>query len=769
MSEPSTTPRAVFLSYAREDAEAAARIAGALRGFGIEVWFDQSELRGGDAWDAKIKKQIRECALFIALVSGHSQRREEGYFRREWLLAVERKRDMAESRVFILPVIVDTTKEAEANVPEQFLKAHFTRLPGGEPTPQFVEVVKRLLQPAKSEGSAPAQVGHAAPAATRHAAPKWPIVVAIAIVAAGGAWLRLAKPSAPPVPPVEVKAPASAEAAVAKVDDKSIAVLPFSNMSEDKDAGFFADGVHEDLLTNLALVPELKVVSRTSVMQYRGTTKTIRQIGQELGVAYILEGSVRRAGNQVRVTGQLINTRTDEHVWAKNYDRNLTDIFSIQSALSQEIATALSAAISPETKKHLERRPTENAAAYELFLKTRNEYDVAPRGNLAAMKQAEERYKAVVDLDPKFAEAWAELAAIHAHYIFWGKDTTPARLALGEAAIAHARELAPDAPEIIEALGTYAYYAHRDYASANALFARLAKLEPNNPQMHFSLGLVLRRQGHWAESLVEMRRALTLEPANFPYVSSMAEMLYHLRRWDELRTLRQRIYEMHPTLRNRLWTAMNVESSITGTTAAFEAEWARLTPAQRAQPVALYFRKQWAFFNRNTDEVRRLDAQQPYCEEIEDADGGAGDAAYYLYSIGDKAGAAARVAPFVEQLRRQATDEPGNPVAQQAWGLCQVYLGQTENGLATLRTAMQLMPTANDAMDGPNYEYSYIEACALLGRNDEVLARLPAFMQLPTLFPPASIRIDSAFYGLRDDPRFKAIFADPANLRAPLY
>ena len=766
MSEPSTTPRAVFLSYAREDAEAAARIAGALRGFGIEVWFDQSELRGGDAWDAKIKKQIRECALFIALVSGHSQRREEGYFRREWLLAVERKRDMAESRVFILPVIVDATKEADANVPEQFLKAHFTRLPGGEPTPQFVEVVKRLLQPVKSEGSTPAQTGHTAPAASRHAAPKWPIIVAIAIVAAGGTWLRLAKPS---VPPVEVKATASVEPAVAKVEDKSIAVLPFSNMSEDKDAGFFADGVHEDLLTNLALVPELKVVSRTSVMQYRGTTKTIRQIGQELGVAYILEGSVRRAGNQVRVTGQLINTRTDEHVWAKNYDRGLTDIFSIQSALSQEIATALSAAISPETKKHLERRPTENAAAYELFLKTRNEYNLAPRGSLPALKQAEERYKAVVDLDPKFAEAWGELATTHALFIFWGKDTTPARLALGEAAIAHARELAPEAPEILETLGTYAYYAHRDYAAATALYARLAKLEPNNPQMHFSLGLVLRRQGHWAESLVELRRALALEPANYAYVSVMSEMTYHLRRWDEARAMRKRLNEMHPSLRTVLWTALQVESSITGSTAAFESEWARLTPEQRTQPIGLYFQKQWAYATRNTAEVRRLDALQPSWEEQEEPEGGAGDAAYYFYSIGDKAGAAARIAPFVEQLRRQATEEPGNPVAQQAWGFCQIYMGQPENGLASMRTAMQLMPTANDAMDGPNYECSYIEACALTGRNDETLALLPAFLKLPSLIPPASIRTDPAFYGLLDDPRFKAILSDPANLRAPLY
>ena len=199
-------------------------------------------------------------------------------------------------------------------------------------------------------------------------------------------------------------------------------------MSEDKDNNaFFADGIHEDLLTNLALIPELKVISRTSVMQYRHTTKTTRQIGTDLGVAYVLEGSVRRAGNKVRVTGQLINARSDEHVWAKSYDRDLTDVFAIQVALSQEIASALSTVLSPQVQKLITRRPTDNTAAYDLYLKGRDVRNRSPSSSVAALREEEQLFKQAVELDPNFASAWGELSRVHALYAFWGLDASAAR------------------------------------------------------------------------------------------------------------------------------------------------------------------------------------------------------------------------------------------------------------------------------------------------------------------------------------------------------
>jgi TolB-like protein len=262
------------------------------------------------------------------------------------------------------------------------------------------------------------------------------------------------------------------------VSDKSIAVLPLTNLSPDKENEFFADGMHEDILTNLANIPELRVVSRTSVMQYRDTKKPIPQIARELGVAYILEGSVRRSGNQVRITGQLIRAANDEHLWAKSYDRELTpkEIFAIQAALSTEIAGALKAAISPETKKLLERRPTENLAAYELYLKARG------LGNVART-DLEKRVKFMEDalaLDPNFTEAWGGLAGAHAAQVFQMSDRTPGRLAQADAAINHAVSLAPDNPEIIRLLGAYAYFGYRDYPRATAQFEKVIRLQPNN-------------------------------------------------------------------------------------------------------------------------------------------------------------------------------------------------------------------------------------------------------------------------------------------------
>ncbi|HMD61762.1 MAG TPA: TIR domain-containing protein, partial [Opitutaceae bacterium] len=356
------THRAVFLSYAREDATAAQRIADALRSYGIEVWFDQSELRGGDAWDQKIRKQIKECALFMPIISDRTQARGEGYFRLEWKLAVERTHLMAEGVPFLAPVVVDDTPESAAVAPAEFLRVQWTRLPGSLPTPQFVEQVKRMLE-------APRKAGAAAPAAHRASAPAvsraWVWVVGASAAAAVAVAVTLTVSRRPPPAPAAAAAPAQA------VDPKSIAVLPFENMSEDKQNAFFTDGVHEDVLTNLSFVKDLHLVSRTSVMRYRGTTKSIKEIGQELGVAYVLEGSVRREGNKVRVTGQLINARTDEHVWAKSYDRDLTDIFAIQGELAQAIADALQAVLSPETKVLIARRPTENTAAYDDYLKAR--------------------------------------------------------------------------------------------------------------------------------------------------------------------------------------------------------------------------------------------------------------------------------------------------------------------------------------------------------------------------------------------------------------
>src|SRR5271165_5455863 len=545
-SPQSTANRAVFLSYAREDAAAAGRIAEALRSNGVEVWFDQSELRGGDAWDQKIRRQIDACTLFIPIVSRNAEARGKGYFRLEWKLAVEQTHLLMEGVPFLVPVVVDDTPDSTPAVPPEFRRVQWTRMPGALPSPQFVEHVKALLDgrapPAaagRADGAKPASAAPPAKSGPAAWAP-WLIGALILSLAAAGWFVR--RPALSSTAAQAGPAPANAEEArPAPVDDKSIAVLPFENMSEEKDSLFFTDGIHEDILTNLALIRDLHVVSRTSVMQYRGTTKTIRQIGTELRVAYVLEGSVRRAGSKVRVTGQLINARTDEHVWAKAYDRDVTDIFGIQAELSQEIAGALAAALSPQEKSLIQRRPTENLAAYELFLKGRDEINRGPTGSPARLREAEAFLQHAVDADPRFASAWGSLSEVHSLFIFWEIDHSAQRMAKADTAIGNAVRLAPDAPDVVRAVGTYAYYAYRDYARATEQYAKIARLQPNDPTVFSSLGLILRRQGQWADSLGYLRRAVELDPGNQGYLRNLLQSLVYARRWDEAVATQRRL------------------------------------------------------------------------------------------------------------------------------------------------------------------------------------------------------------------------------------
>src|SRR6478736_4649229 len=489
MSEP--LPKAVFLSYAREDADAARRIADALRAFGIEVWFDMSELRGGDVWDQKIRRQIKECALFMPVISSQSEQRGEGYFRLEWKLAVERTHLLAEGMPFLFPVVIDGTGESDASVPEVFLKAQWTRLPAGEPSPQFIEHVKRLLtsprKAASGARSAPAPAPAPAAATPRTGFPLWAATLLGLTVLGLGAFVIFRPPASPAV--------ASAPAAPATAE-KSLAVLPFSNMSEEKDSAFFTDGIQEDILTNLALIPELHVVSRTSVMQYRNTTKTIRQIAQELGVTYVLEGSVRRAGNKVRVTGQLIKAGTDEHVWAKSYDREISDIFAIQAELATEIAGALKTAITPQQKTIIAGRATSNIDAYNAYLKARD-IRLWSDVNRVTRPEIDRLLQSAVQQDPNFVPAWLEIArvnfAIYNASSFGGERS---QLSAAQAALAQAIRLAPNDPAVILGQGQAAM-VNNDMVAARGFLEKALELAPGNVEILIAFGRLASMERLW--------------------------------------------------------------------------------------------------------------------------------------------------------------------------------------------------------------------------------------------------------------------------------
>lgn len=550
--------KAIFISYAHEDAAAARRIADALRAFGLEVWFDTDELRGGDQWDAKIRRQIKACGLFLPIVSQTTQNRREAYFRLEWKLADDRTHMMAPGTAFIVPVVIDDTAEYDAQVPDSFTKAHFTRLSGGEPTPEFVAQVKKLAtdpsaQAGPSSPSRPAR----SPASPTVTPKKSPVLMIVGMSIAGlivlmGMMIWYASSNRQASPSRVATAQEATSAAVpaaesAAADRLSIAVLPFANMSDDPSANsFFADGVHEDLLTNLAFIPELKVVSRTSVLQYRDTTKPVKQIAAELGVGTLLEGSVRRSGDQVRVTAQLIDASTDEHIWAQNYDRKLEDIFAIQGELATAITDALRIVLTDEQADALAQRPTQNLEAYELFLK---EQELQDRDGNTAERQIQSiaMMQQAVELDPEFAHAWANLAVLHAQEYFWNRDPTERRLNLANEAIERAIELAPEDLDVMTYAGSYFYYGFRNYTKAAEFYRKVLDVAPHHVEALASMGFIRRREGRWAESLDYMERVLELDPRHMGVITALTNVTYpYLRHWGKAVELQQILVDQNP-------------------------------------------------------------------------------------------------------------------------------------------------------------------------------------------------------------------------------
>ena len=775
-----SAPRgAVFLSYAREDAAEARRIAEALRAAGLEVWFDEKELRGGDEWDAHIRQNIRECALFMPIISAQTQARAEGYFRREWKQADHRTEDMGRRRAFLVPVCVDDTKDGDADVPDSFLRVQWTRLPGGLPTPAFVEQVKKLVQPAPIVGASLAVPSEAfgegrddargrRQATPRRKSPRWTVAALVAVAIGIVAAVMVSRKSAPPAPSTGIAANAASVPSAPdpvrppQASDKSIAVLPFANMSSEKENEFFSDGIHEDILTNLAMIRDVRVVSRTSVMQYRGTTKPISQIAAELKVTYVLEGSVRRSGNKVRVTGQLIRAATDEHLWAKAYDRDLTDVFTIQGELATAIAGALQSVLTPEARSILEHRPTDNPAAYDLYLKARqlryNGSVAEGHGIIALLEQA-------VELDPRFAPAWAELASRRA-YEYFNIDHSDALLARAREAIETAARLAPDDPAVIEGQGDYYYYGYRDYARATENYARLAQLRPNDPALFWSLALIQRRQGRFADAWRNFQRALELDPANATYATTAIEALLMGRRYREGEALARKWPD---NLFAGYYLAM-LTYSARGTTAEM-TEFVRRTvpPADRSEH--LYYQRNLALMRGDWAEVRRLDGIQRHFASEDDPSWAqdVGTAAA-LAELGDLPAARTRAREALAAMRAEETRQAGNDLLWVNLAVAHAMLGNQAESMRCREKALALMPPSRDAIQGTFDAVALAGALAWCGEKDRALAEFELLLQVPwgtNIYRDRGLWAGS-WQPLRDDPRFQALLADPKN-NQPLF
>jgi TolB-like protein/Tfp pilus assembly protein PilF len=560
--------------------------------------------------------------------------------------------------------------------------------------------------------------------------------------------------------------PAQAAAPAAKVADKSIAVLPFANMSEDKEAtAFFADGVHEDILTSLVGIRDLRVVSRTSVMDYRGTTKKIPEIGRELQVAYVLEGSVRRAGNKVRVTGQLIKAATDEHVWAKSYDRDLTDIFAIQAELAQTIATELDAALSPREQKLLAERPTTNLAAYDLYLKAREIESLGPRVGREDVARRVTLAEGAVALDPKFAQAWAELAEAHVGMFASSLDTTPARLAKARAALDRARALAPDSPVVLRAIGVYHMLADLDGAKAIEQFERILAVQPNDVDCLVNLGVAQRLIGRWPDAIRTVRTRMKLEPGNPVHARELVNLLWAVRRYDEVRAeLAQLKGDSDEKEQWQAWLTFRA----TGSRAALDDFYARLEARSPDSPLLREVRAKRALARSDYAEYGRLQGQRmlgTFDRELTTTI----YQAWAMKRSGDAAGARQLLGDWPASLRARLELEPDN--TQWLRGLASVaaILGNHEEALRCINHAADLMPFEKDSQRAFTIRDIRAVIYADMGDKARAVEQLAELLRHPNPFLNVhGLADDPRYASLRGDPGFEALLRDPKN-NAPLF
>src|SRR5213596_2412035 len=326
---------------------------------------------------------------------------------------------------------------------------------------------------------------------------------------------------------------------------KSIAVLPFENLSEDKANAYFADGIQAEILTRLSRIADLKVISRTSTQQYQSKPANLDEIAKQLGVANVVEGSVQKAADQVRVNVQLVNVQTGSQLWAETYDRKLTDIFSVESEIAIRIAASLQAKLTGREEQALAAKPTNNPEAYDAYL---HGLVFEARSNYSsdALFKAIDFYALAVRLDPNFALAWARLSGAHALLYFNRGDTTVARRNAAREALENAQRLQPDSPETLLFLGYYQYWVLRDYGMAKATFGSVSKMLPGNSEVSYALGAIARREGHWDESVAYWERGLALDPRNTALLTEVAYTYAALRQFSAALKLYDRALNILP-------------------------------------------------------------------------------------------------------------------------------------------------------------------------------------------------------------------------------
>ena len=542
--------------------------------------------------------------------------------------------------------------------------------------------------------------------------------------------------------------------------DKSIAVLPFENLSDEKENAYFADGIQDDVLTNLSKISDLRVISRTSVMQYRGRPTNLRDIGKALGVSNILEGSVRRSGNRVRVNVQLIDANTDEHVWASDYDRDVTDVFAIQSDLAREIANALQAKLSPAEKSQMTQKPTENGEAYLAFVQA---HDLSCEvEDFEKLKQSEQLYQRAIELDPNFALAIARYSQLES-WIARDFDRAPERREKARTLAERALELQPDLPDAHLARGYSYYWGDNNYGAALKEFEIAKQGLPNESEVYLAIGAIQRRQGKWAESTASMEKAVSLNPKDWWSLQNLTHNYTMLRDFAKANQTIDRALALNPAslgpweVKSKL--AVFGKGDFSVAEKAFET--VKSFPMTNEQKLKV-----------RSDRAGIFLLERRYSEGLNEAESLPDDqlAAYpdhlwgKYYGIGfarkglhDEPGARAAFlkAKSIAEDNLKRSPDSADAHLQLAKALAQ--LGEKEAALGEAQRASELLPESKDAFGGAEIAAGVAEVYAILGDNDRVIDVLDGLLTRPSSVTAQGLKINPIWDPVRGDPRFQAL------------
>ncbi|PYJ75015.1 MAG: hypothetical protein DME72_01115 [Verrucomicrobia bacterium] len=549
------------------------------------------------------------------------------------------------------------------------------------------------------------------------------------------------------------------------IPEKSIAVLPFENLSADQENAFFADGVQDEILTDLAKVADLKVISRTSVMQYKsGVKRNLREIANALGVAHVVEGSVQRAANRVRVSAQLIDARTDTHVWAEHFDRPLDDVFAIQSEIAKTVADQLQAKLSPREKAVIEQQPTADIAAYDDYVRAKSLLTTTTGARQGGnLYQAQRLLEQAIGRDPTFLLAYCKLAWVHKELYYTGFDHSARRLAQANEAMRKALELGPDRGEAHLAAGWVYYHCYFDYDRARSELAIARSALPNEPEVFELAGYMDRRQGHWREHIQNLERAAQLDPRNVEILHGLAQGYKLLRQFPDMAAVLDRILAITPG-----------DPQMRVMRASVDLEWHADTSRLRAvihdiiseDPSAgLAFTQDWLLYalsERNPAEIQSALALIPR-EGITSETARMCRPFYQglaARALKDTITATNAFVAARGEMAKIVQEEPDYPQAVSVLGMIDAALDRKEDAVREARRGIELIPREKDPLTYAELVKNLAVAYAWTGQNEAALSELETLLQMPAPISYGQLRLYPYWDPLRGDPRFDKLVAE---------